>query len=289
MEDSKQIIAIIGYGRSGSTLLSRILGQSEQAINIGEASRYLSNANMFARALPCGCGSPVDECPLWSEIGQPFSAGAQKIATAKLKNSRALGPNPRGWIRQLATDQPELTGGMGTFFKRVFDASGASTVIDASKHPAHAALIATCAGFPVHAIHLVRDPRAVIQSYAAPKQYLGRRSAWTAAMDWSRFNRAALRLAPLFSTFRTLRYEDFSAKPRATVEGLCNELQIQMPTGFQEENVVELSVQHSLAGNPDKLTNGRVEIRAKQSNKADTEQRFAAALFGAGLNSKLGY
>ena len=62
-----KVLYISGSGRSGSTLLSRLLGEIDGFINAGEAARYLF-ARYQPRDLPCGCGKAVQDCPFWKEI-----------------------------------------------------------------------------------------------------------------------------------------------------------------------------------------------------------------------------
>ena len=60
-----KILFISGWGRSGSTLLDRLLGQIEGFHSAGEI-RYLWDRGLLDDR-PCGCGQPVRRCEVWSQ------------------------------------------------------------------------------------------------------------------------------------------------------------------------------------------------------------------------------
>ena len=62
------VIYIAGSGRSGSTLLERVLGGMPGAVNVGEL------IDLFRRTAPrgerCGCGLAFADCPFWTGVGK---------------------------------------------------------------------------------------------------------------------------------------------------------------------------------------------------------------------------
>ncbi|SHM69984.1 hypothetical protein SAMN05443432_11254 [Roseovarius litoreus] len=56
------VIYIAGYGRSGSSALSRALAQDETVLSAGELGRL---PNFIRNDHPCACGKPVSECFVW--------------------------------------------------------------------------------------------------------------------------------------------------------------------------------------------------------------------------------
>ena len=56
---------ILSAGRSGSTLLSRMLGAHPETFAVGEISHLPKN---IALNTTCMCGSPVRECPVWNSV-----------------------------------------------------------------------------------------------------------------------------------------------------------------------------------------------------------------------------
>src|SRR2546423_2992529 len=67
-----KILYIAGSGRSGTTIMARLLGELPGFVNVGEAARYLLDIPMQTRGVPCGCGRAVSDCPFWREIAASF-------------------------------------------------------------------------------------------------------------------------------------------------------------------------------------------------------------------------
>ena len=64
------ILYIAGYGRSGSTLLARILGSHERIFTAGELINFPDLVE--SEASVCSCGQTIQQCPFWSKIIQTF-------------------------------------------------------------------------------------------------------------------------------------------------------------------------------------------------------------------------
>ena len=63
-----KVLYIGGLGRSGSTLLDRMLGQLPGFFSAGEI-RDLWQRGLRENAL-CGCGAPFKECEVWTRVGK---------------------------------------------------------------------------------------------------------------------------------------------------------------------------------------------------------------------------
>ena len=60
-----KILYITGTGRSGSTLLNRLLDLHPRIFGVGEI--FHLDAYYMHNDL-CSCGQPVRECPIWSRV-----------------------------------------------------------------------------------------------------------------------------------------------------------------------------------------------------------------------------
>jgi hypothetical protein len=79
-----RVLYVAGTGRSGSTLVAAMLGQLRGAFAAGEV-RYVWQRGLAERR-PCGCGAPVPDCPVWTDIlaappGTP--AAAPRVAAGQ--------------------------------------------------------------------------------------------------------------------------------------------------------------------------------------------------------------
>src|SRR5438105_268964 len=66
-----------GFGRSGSTLVERILGQLPGFCSAGEIV-FLWQRGLIDGQL-CGCGAPVPECDFWARVGKSAYGGWDQI------------------------------------------------------------------------------------------------------------------------------------------------------------------------------------------------------------------
>jgi len=64
--DNPTIIYIAGYGRSGSTLLERILSSHEKIVGTGELTILLTLANN--KDFLCSCGEALGKCSFWAGV-----------------------------------------------------------------------------------------------------------------------------------------------------------------------------------------------------------------------------
>ena len=87
-----EIAFVGGWGRSGSTLLSRMLGEVPDFVAVGEVRDVFLRGIMEDRV--CGCGSRFSSCEFWQEVGNDAYGGWDKLDVQNLKDLR------------LATDKP---------------------------------------------------------------------------------------------------------------------------------------------------------------------------------------
>jgi hypothetical protein len=163
------VVYILGYGRSGSTLLDVLLGNARDIVSVGEL-------DLLARdwdARVCSCGAPYPECSFWRRVRSFTDAicgprtntdrerTLRRIERISSLPGLLLGALPRGWRSEYRTlVRAELEG--------IASASGKRTILDSSKSAREAAgraiALQRVAGVSVKLIHLVRDGRAVLWS-----------------------------------------------------------------------------------------------------------------------------
>ena len=69
MSNKLRVLYIAGLGRSGSTIISNLLGQLENVFSAGELS-WIWSRGILANE-PCGCGKKFLECGIWKQIYEP--------------------------------------------------------------------------------------------------------------------------------------------------------------------------------------------------------------------------
>jgi Sulfotransferase domain len=276
-----KVLSIVGPGRSGTTVLAGILGSVEGVVDVGEL-RWLWRRGLLERRT-CGCGQPVDECPFWSAVVAKIMAGrgeepaefARQVAAAQqLLVSRR---HRLSVIRSAATGadwsplEPIRTV-TAQLVQAIAVESGARVVVDSSKRAQDAAVFAGLPGVDHYVLHMVWDPRAVAFSWgkrdktirvAGGTRAMGSRGLLSSVSRWLENGLGAAALRPHVPADRWLflRYEDFAAQPKAAVARIVSFLGEEGALPFVAEDSVELDVNHTVAGNPNRFHVGRVRIR----------------------------
>lgn len=256
-----RVLYIAGYARCGSTLLSRLLQALPGSVAIGEGVAHFFRAEPMPDA-PCGCGSVVEACPFWKDINFSAGPGFENLRRFQLRNFPLLS-SP---VYRRTKEFKILSVEMRRLYERVAERTNADIIIDSSKSPLYAFILSGIGEIDLSVVHLVRDPRGVVNSYSRPKEYLPRLSAPRVTAGWVASNIACERLRNCAPQFLSLRYEDFIAAPQAKIAEIAASLGYDGDCGcFVGHSAVELQSQHMLGGNPDKLQRGAVKIEARPS------------------------
>lgn len=302
-----RVLSIVGPGRSGTTILGNILGEVQGITNAGEL-RWLWQRGLGERR-PCGCGLPPAECPRWSavlsEIWRRWGAAAddEKAAAVdavlqaqreflsrrnRLRAITAASGRDTGWtaLRRLRAATVDLCESLG-------EVSGASLVVDTSKLPHVAALLAGAEDVDHYVLHVMRDPRAVAFSWQRRKALPVSNGTTTMATSsplnsvgaWSEgcLGAELLRRYVPEDRWMFLRYEDFVAKPEDSVDKVLQFVGNPDPGPFVSHDTVQLGTNHTLAGNPNRFRTGAVRIAEDDEWKSRLTRRDRMVVTAAAL------
>lgn len=276
-----KVLSIVGPGRSGTTVLAGILGSVEGVVDVGEL-RWLWRRGLLERRT-CGCGLPVDECPLWSAVVTKVVPGhsgttadfaaevaaAQHLLTSRRHRLRVIRSAATGahWppLEPIRTVTAQLV-------QAVAEVTGARVVVDSSKRAQDAAVLTGLPGIDHYVLHMVRDPRAVAFSWgkqdktirvAGGTRAMGSRGLLSSVSRWLENGLGAEALRPHLPSARwmSLRYEDFAAHPRASISRILAFLGEEGASPFVDHDSVVLDTNHTVAGNPNRFRVGQVRIR----------------------------
>jgi hypothetical protein len=282
-EPRVKVLSIVGEGRSGSTVLAAILGEVAGFFDAGELHWVWGRSLIQQR--PCGCGRPPAECQIWSRVvegtfGVPpedQAAGRGGGATggvvaderellARRNRFRLLRSADRSGPGWPALDRMRAV--TESLYANLVDVTGARVIVDASKRPEDAAVLAGVSSVDLYVLHIVRDPRAVVFSWSrlkpSPdgKTVMQRMRPGRIVRDWMESNASAevlRRHVPDDRWFFTT-YEDFAARPRETVRDIVAFMREDGEAPFTTDDTVVLGGNHTLLGNPDRFRTGAVTI-----------------------------
>jgi Sulfotransferase family/Sulfotransferase domain len=275
------VLYIAGTGRSGSTVLAKILGEVAGVFSAGEV-RYLWQRGLLERRL-CGCGVPVQSCPVWHAVlersGQSTDRDRVAEVVSLLRRSGRVRTLPAVMAGRLrggfdpARSDASRTGraALADVYRSIAAVTGSRVIVDSSKLPAYANLLAATPGIDLKVVHLVRDPRGAAHSWSsrkvlddgAARPHMEQIGPGKSAVLWDVWNLAT---GALFDCgpdrYLRIRYEDFVSDPVASVRRILAMVGLQdsaLPFVGPHEAIT--SVNHSVAGNPDRLRHGSVTLQ----------------------------
>ena len=272
------VVYLGGFGRSGSTLVERMLGAAPGWVNVGE---LVDLARSVARSDElCGCGVPFSTCPMWTEVGEIAFGGWTEDVLDRLTSLQRAAARQRHLPRLLGPRLPayaaltDLRAAYSRIYLAVAQVTGAEVIVDASKGPALGQALAGAPGIDLRMLNVVRDPRAVAWSWNRrvdrPHVTSGDAQMWRipahrAAAQWSSLQVEMQAIAGLGGVRSArLRYEDFVADPVYSL--VCAIAALGLPLLPAELPVVTggrvvLEPSHGLSGNPGRFRSGAVELR----------------------------
>ncbi|MGH7857673.1 MAG: sulfotransferase, partial [Candidatus Binatia bacterium] len=175
----KTVVYVAGKGRSGSTLLDRLLGGIDGWFSTGELWRLWDWG--LEQGYRCGCGRCVRDCPTWRQIlGVAFERLPDPSTMVRLRDQvLSWRSAPRllrraGGMRDTWPALEEYVDVQRRLYEAVAAVTESRVVVDSSKWPIEPAVLGLVPGVRVLVLHLVRDPRAVAHSWSRTKAYTDR-------------------------------------------------------------------------------------------------------------------
>ncbi|MGN6378987.1 MAG: sulfotransferase [Gaiellales bacterium] len=286
---STQVLYVGGWGRSGSTLLSHMLGHVDGYVSVGEL-RYLWQGGVAADEL-CGCGLPFSQCEFWTAVGDHAFGGWDAVdvnevleleaAVLRHRNVPALAaPGLFGAYADRLRRYSELT---ARVYAAIAEVSGARVVVDSTKNPPYAYFLRRVGGIDLRVVHLVRDSRGVVFSgmkkVVRPEITEGEAlfeefSPGRAAVRWTECNLAFELLRGLRTPTVRVRYESLAAAPPPQLQRVLDRLDPgTRDLEFLDAGEVEVGAdQHSIRGNPMRFEHGRQRVRVDDAWRTQMRQ-----------------
>jgi hypothetical protein len=304
-----------GLGRSGSTLLDRVIGQIPGCWSTGEMVQIWQ---AFTNDVRCGCGRLPRDCPYWTSVIDRAFGGWETLDVRSMwQLQRAVDRNrfvvwllfprlTRRFKPRFERDVAAYLDVLARLYRAMYEVSGARLLVDSGKHSSYAFLLrrlALARVVDLHVVHLVRDPRGVAFSWAkvvnksdfADAGQMDRYPPGQMAVRWVSYNLLFELLARTFRRTRRLRYEDFVSAPETVTASLLE--MAGMPsdaaaTVFAAPAQVELThTDHTVAGNPMRFRTGRLDIRQDEAWRREMPavQRRIVSVLTAPMRYAYGY
>jgi len=270
MQPSKspmKILYLAGAGRSGGTLLGRILGQVPGYFAVGEL--HDTWARNFLRPGHCACHRPFGECEFWSAVFDKAFGGVDKVDPVALANARShfrFSQDPRLLLTKNGIrDDPRFAQyfpQLEQLYHSIQEQSGCQVVVETSRVASYGLALAQLPGLDLHVLHLVRDLRGVALSWTRTKEWLQQRGLLGIALEWWASNLLTeMVFRPRGIKYKRLRYERFLADPAEALAEVGDWMEVPVPAPFAEDGrTASIRAYHGVVGNPDAFKMGDVQV-----------------------------
>jgi len=296
---STPLVYIGGAARSGSTLLERMLAELPGYCPVGELVFIWERC--VRRNDRCGCGERFSDCPFWDQVGKSAFGGWDGVdadeairlraAVDRHRNlDRLAGLRGPGGLEPAITAYAALT---DRLYQAVREVSGASVIIDSSKHVGYALLLRRLPSIDLRLVHLIRRSHGVVNSWSRQvrkpgvgdgTQYMSTHPPSWAVGLWIADNLLYDALGRRTRRATRARYEDIIADPNAELGRITSELDLPAAAqalSFLADSAAELPASHALSGNPMRFQRGKVELRADNEWRTAMSRSRRAAITAA--------
>ncbi|MCW6008136.1 sulfotransferase [Micromonospora sp. CPCC 205371] len=304
-----RVAFVAGIGRSGSTLVERILTGLPGVVGLGELNHLWHRGLRLDER--CGCGVAFSRCEFWQGVGEQAFGGWSRVDPDLMQQlARRV---DRVWHvpalmrgranAELASAVARYGEHYAAVYAAVIQLSGASVVVDSSKHASLAHVLRQRSDVDLRVVHCVRDARAVCFSWTRRKlrpdttsreSYMPTFRPRVMAVRWNAYNLATDLLRRRGVPVSRLRYEDLVADPVGSVARLAEFIGAPADPralSFIEKEAVTLPVTHTVAGNPMRFDVGRVPLHLDDAWRSSLphRQRWLVTAITLPLMARYGY
>ncbi len=278
------MLYIGGESRSGSTVLSAILGSYDGFVSIGELRtiwRALKTNQL------CGCGDSISLCSFWTAVGDRAYGGWASLdidallgADRRLARHRSVAIHIARGTRRAAPDLEAHRETIGRLYEAIRVVSGCRIIVDSTKDPSYAYVLRGVPGIDFRVANLVRDSRGVAysnakrqivmpelaQSPSGEASYMPTWPFWRTAISWDVKN-LLFYLLVRASECRLVKYENLVAHPTAelgAIRDFVGAKSKEHGSWDEESRSFEIFPHHTLGGNPVRFERGACAAGARR-------------------------
>lgn len=306
-----QVVYLCGLGRSGSTLIERLLGELPGVCAAGEVVHLWERGLLAGER--CGCGEPLLGCQFWRQVGETAFGGWDQVDVPRLRRLQQRVDRTRflpllAAPRRPAAFEAALTEYVSCYqrlYAAIEQVSGCPIVVDSSKLVSRAFCLQWCDGIDLRVVQVVRDSRAVAYSWtrqvsrpdSMTPSLMRRYPPASASLRWDLQNGALHLLAARGTPTLRVRYEDVTAAPEATLRKIAEFVgapgggDLGFIGGPDGRRWADLTPAHTASGNPMRFQTGRIALRRDDEWRREmpTSQRYTVTILTYPLLARYGY
>jgi hypothetical protein len=278
-EDEVRVLFLGGLGRSGTTLLERLISQQPGVVALGEV------VHLWQRSLKddelCGCARSFRECPFWTEVGDSAFGGWDNVDADRVLSLRSRVDRSRR-VPKIETGLASASwkadlGEYVSYYQRLYAAaarvSDCEVVLDSSKQASLPYCLSTSDRIDLRVVHCVRDSRAVAYSWGQEvlrpesttdqASRMHRFSPGVAGFYWMLHNAEIDVFGMRHGRTMRLRYEDWVKDPRGSLRAVRRLADLD-PAGDDRGSGLDFDLRttHTCSGNPMRFKQGPIQLRS---------------------------
>jgi len=258
---SIRVLYIMGYGRSGSTVIESMLNSHPNVIACGELEYLLERGLDDSQS--CSCGQSIMDCNLWKKAAGLYKKKIEKHPDwrkVKRREERLMSVVRSFFSKKQSEVYASVESDL--FYDIVNEHKELHIVIDSSKSPGRA-LALKRNGVDVRVLFLVRDSRAVTYSWAkkvkrpeiqAAESFMPRYPYWRSAIYWMLYNMISLVVVKKYfsESYVIQKYENIFLDPGGFITKL-EKLTGEKFGSIKPKLLGEVDIPfdaHTISGNP---------------------------------------
>lgn len=281
MTSAITVVGVGGWDRSGSTILSNILGSYGGLVSVGELNNLWQRGVVENRL--CSCGEHFSTCGLWKPVMDSAFGDEEggRLLDAVVRDTVEIG-NTRALLRRLVGRSNQVDRRYGEAMVRLYRAigeqTGANAIIDSSKIPWHLLLVSDLPEIRFVLAHLIRDPRGVVFSHRKSMAYdpdpsrplqMNQFGTVFTSLGWQ-YRNLIFSAAGRRQERVEILYEDFTSDPAGVVARFLESVGLDVESSpWVSPGVVRLVSNHVVSGNPVRFRQGEIAVSTDDQWKTD--------------------
>jgi hypothetical protein len=278
-----RVLYVLGYGRSGSTILGMALGQHPGIVNLGEISalRRFVPGPTYRAPRACGCLQQLDQCPYWTGVARRLGS-LERLARPDLTMSPTMGWRRYApWLPEPDGDHVRWAEAAAELYRATLEEAGAVVAVDTSKGATRAFWLWKSGVVDLRFIWLTRRLEDVLRS-----QIRHGNSPFKTALSWRLAQRQAGQMARQVenagASVPRISYERLTEEPRTILSEIL--AHVGLPW---HEDVLTPRPDHVIGGDHKVKHGGRYVIEPSSGTRPPLplKARLTLKLLDTGLTT----
>lgn len=302
MDKKPQIVLMLGYPKSGSTVFGELIGQIDDFLHVGEMERlwFTTEAELSLYPLKdCSCGKRLRFCEFWKPYLTKVTERIEEIN--RLEGLNLTNKDFLDWRnnyiikKKFSSKEVKLyTDIIYRLYKNVSQGEN-KIILDTSKELWYAQFLESTNLFDISYIHLIRDLEGVVYSRQKklktynPKSGKVRLNYKYVVYDILMWNILNFKIRRFLSNKNSIliKYNNMVANPKKNLEKVCAlmKLKTDFAKVLNENKEFYINENHLVHGNRFRKKRGVIKI--KKDRRVNEELKFHDRIVINNLNFSL--